>query len=390
MKTRSTHIPFNKATQHANEFNYIQEAINSGVISGEGYFGEKCQSYIEELIGGDSRVFLTPSCTHALEVSALLLDLQKDDEVIMPSFTFVSTASAFALRGARPVFVDIEPTRLNIDPEAISANISPRTKAIVVVHYAGFSCEMERIMELAARSQITVIEDAAHALGATTKGRPLGSFGRLSAFSFHETKNVTCGEGGALVINDPALVDRARIICDKGTNRRKFQRGDVPFYSWVDLGSSYVMSDILAAFLYAQLEHLAEINERRRTLYRHYHSLLRPLKSKGHIAYPSLEGIEESGAHAFYILLDSSETREELRAKLMTAGITAVFHYQPLHRSSYVEAKWGKQLTLPVTENIAQRLLRLPLYYELNLSEIEYVVEEIEKFFKRIPQTKQR
>lgn len=376
-------IPFNRAALIGRETEYIQAAVESGVISGEGYFSRKSEVLLQELLGPGSSVYLTPSCTHALEMSALLLGLEPGDEVILPSFTFVTTASAFALRGARPVFADVEPTTLNIDPESVRASANERTKAIVVVHYAGIGCDMESIFETARQYDIPVIEDAAHGLGATHHGKPLGSFGKMATFSFHETKNVTCGEGGALVVNDPNLVHRAQIVRDKGTNRQEFFRGDVPFYTWVDLGSSYRISDVAAAFLFAQLEHLEEVNRRRREICRQYAEWLQPLKDSGDLAYPGLEESENSSGHIFYILLESETVRSRLQKHLRKLEIHAVSHYEPLHLSPYVLSQWGPQPELPVTECLSKRLLRLPLFYSLRDSEQSAVTGTILSFFDR-------
>lgn len=372
-------IPFNRSSILGSELEYIRQAIESGVISGEGTFANRCHRYLENLLGGTA--LLTPSCTDALEMCALLLDLSPEDEVIMPSFTFVSTASAFALRGARIRFADVLPHDLNIDPDSIEACITERTKAIVVVHYGGVACDMERICAIAAKHSLAVIEDAAHALGAAHNGTPLGSFGALSAFSFHETKNVTCGEGGALIVRDPALEERANIIRDKGTNRRAFKRGDAAFYSWVDLGSSFVMSDILAAYLFAQLEHLPEILAKRRALCAQYAQMLEPLAASGRLQMGQPEALSESGAHLWYVIAETPADRLALQNHLRRAGIDAVFHYQPLHQSAYVRSRWGIQPHLPVTEQIAGSLLRLPLYYSLTETEVTRVCECIENFY---------
>lgn len=328
-------------------------------------------------------MLLTPSCTDALEICALLLDLGPDDEVILPSFTFVSTANAFALRGAKPIFVDIEPKYFNIDADAIEKAITPRTKAIVVVHYAGVACDIERISKIAADHGIPLIEDAAHALGSSLNGRRLGTFGALSTFSFHETKNVTCGEGGALVINDPRYTDRAYILRDKGTNRRNFQRGSVQFYSWVDLGSSFVISDVLAAFLFAQLEHLEKITAKRRADHRRYSEMLDPLRTRGLLAYSDSPNREQESAHLFAILLSDRATRDRLQAHLRKYEVVAVSHYEPLHRSAYATEHLGITTSLPVTEDIAPRLLRLPMFHELEASQQDLVVKLIFSFFQQ-------
>ena len=324
---------------------------------------------------------MTPSCTAALEICALLSNAGEGDEVILPSYTFVSTASAFALRGARPIFVDIEPTHLNIDPSLIESSITPRTRALAIVHYGGVACDMSPIMDIVARNSLLLVEDAAHALGGKYQGKNLGTFGQLATFSFHETKNVTCGEGGALFVNDSSLVDRAYIIKDKGTNRRNFQRGDVEYYSWVDHGSSFVMSDILAAFLLAQLECLDRVNERRRTLHRTYSERLTPLKKKGLIQFPDKGASDDSTAHLFFIILPDKASRNKLQQHLKKRDIMAVAHYQPLHLSKFVCDRWGLQPPLPITEWAAERLLRLPLFFSLDEKEQDVVIGAIYEYF---------
>lgn len=374
-------IPFNKASIVGNELAYIEDAVRYGVISGEGHFSSSCQALVAEMMGEHSHVLLTPSCTAALEMSSILLNLSVDDEVILPSFTFVTTATAPVLRGAKPVFADIDPVTLNIRADSIAEAISNRTKAVYLVPYGGVSCELDEIMEILAKKDLPFVEDAAHALGATYQGRPLGSFGNMATFSFHETKNVTCGEGGALVVNDKCLIERANIIRDKGTNRRSFKRGDVSFYTWVDIGSSYVMSDILAAFLYAQLLHIEKITRRRKELHLRYCEHLLPLRDKGYLTFIGSSLTIESSAHLFFVLLESETVRAKLQEHLGNHGIAAVFHYQPLHLSPYVVSNWGPQPSLPVTENIAPRLLRLPLYYSLTETEVATVANVISSFF---------
>jgi dTDP-4-amino-4,6-dideoxygalactose transaminase len=377
-------IHFNSPSIVGSELDYIRQAVELGVLSGEGAFARKCASAIQRLLGEDCHVMLTSSCTSALEMSALLLDIRKGDEVIMPSFTFVSTANAFALRGAKPVFADIDPITLNIRPSEIERLITKRTKAVVLVHYAGWPCDMDKIIPLLKDRNIALIEDAAHALGSTYRGNFLGTFGSLSTFSFHETKNITCGEGGALIINDPLLIDRAYIIRDKGTNRRQFQRGDAAFYAWVELGSSYVVSDVLAAFLAAQLEHLDSINERRLAIVRRYSDGLGDLRQSAKLSFPlssEYPSDSKSNGHLFFILLESHAVRECLRLYLLENQVGAVFHYQPLHRSPFMTNTWGIQEALPVTENIADRLLRLPMYYQLSDNQVDEITKLIRLFF---------
>jgi dTDP-4-amino-4,6-dideoxygalactose transaminase len=377
---------FNVPSIVGSELEYVQQAVVSGMWSGEGLFGQKASRYLEAVLGGQSHVILTPSCTAALEMAAVLLDVSSGDEVIMPSFTFVSTANAFALRGARPVFADVDPKSLNIRVDEISRLITRRTKAVVVVHYAGWPCEMDAIKDLLDNKGIPLIEDAAHALGARFAGQPTGTFGSLGTFSFHETKNVTCGEGGALVVNDQELIERAHWIRDKGTNRRQFQRGDAAFYTWVSLGSSYVMSEVLAAFLFGQLEQLEKVNSRRLQIVSRYSSGLRRLHDSGRLWFPlpaDFSPKAQPNGHLFYILLPSHDEREKLRCYLVDNDVGAVFHYQPLHKSPFMITTWGHQEELPVTESIAARLLRLPMYYGLTDGDIDKIVELIEGYFSR-------
>lgn len=374
-------LTFNRPSLVGNELRYIEDAVRSGVISGEGTYGVKCQALLQSILETDAAVLLTPSCTDALEMCALLLELGEQDEVVVPSFTFVSTATAFALRGTRVRFADVQPETLNLDPASVESVLTEKTKAIAAVHYGGVACEMDRLQQIAESRKISLIEDAAHALGACFRGRALGTFGTFSTFSFHETKNATCGEGGALVINDPAFVERAHIIQDKGTNRKKFQRGDAAFYSWVGLGSSYVMSDVLAAFLCAQLEQIEKINNKRRAIYAAYRDGLQPLKDRGVLQFPAGIDLESSSAHLFFILLRDYDERERLRNFLVDRGIFAVFHYQPLHQSPYVVSRWGPQPALPVTESVCPRLLRLPMFFDLTLDDVAMVVAAVTRFF---------
>lgn len=374
-------IPFNRASLIGNELAYIRQAMESGVISGEGHFSTKCAEIIRTIIKAESEVLLTSSCTDALEMCAMLLSLKPGDRFITPSFTFVSTANAFVREGAQPVFVDVEPETLNVDPTDFENVAGGDVKAAVVVHYAGVVCDMAKIMGSAARHNTPVVEDAAHALGSYSSAGYAGTFGSLSTFSFHETKNVTCGEGGALIVNDANLVERAYIYRDKGTNRRRFQRGDVAFYTWVDVGSSFLMSDVLAAFLCAQLEKFDVLTTRRREIWKRYSAGLEDLRKAGIATYPSLEKLEGSSAHIFFILLDSEKTRKELLAYLRERGIYATFHYQPLHLSPFVLERFGPQRPLPVTENVAPRLLRLPLFYSLTDDQVDYTIDAVKSFF---------
>jgi dTDP-4-amino-4,6-dideoxygalactose transaminase len=375
------YIPFNKPSLIGSELENISIALSNGHISGNGFFSKKSEKFLRNFYDNKPEVLLTTSCTHALEITALLLDCQPGDEVIFPSFTFVSTVNAFALRGVKPVFADIDPIYLNITASEIERLITPRTKAVVVIHYGGVAADLGKIIPLLKDKNIHLIEDAAHAFGGTYQGQPLGTFGTFGTLSFHETKNVTCGEGGALIINDLSYLERARIIRDKGTNRHGFERGDAPFYTWVDLGSSYVMSDILAAFLYAQLEHHEKILQRRREIYIKYRDGLKPLYEKGLISYSQNVNVEESAAHLFFILLKDTETRAKLINHLKSKEIYAVFHYQPIHLSPFVENNWGKQQRLPVTEKISQHLLRLPFFYSLTEEDIKHTSWILRNFF---------
>jgi dTDP-4-amino-4,6-dideoxygalactose transaminase len=365
-------IPFNRPCLAGNEYKYIAQAIANGHASGDGPFTRKCHELLEQELGV-SRVLLTTSCTHALEMVALLLDCGPDDEVIVPSFTFVSTANAFALRGARLVFADIRPDTLNLDESRLESLITERTKAIVVVHYAGVSCEMEPIMAIAARHGVRVVEDNAHGLFSRYRGSYTGKFGCLAAQSFHETKNFTCGEGGALVLNDPDLLERALVIREKGTNRSRFFRGQVDKYTWVDLGSSYLPSDLLAAFLYAQLEARETIREKRRRVWNRYSESLAGWAENSNVKLPVIPPGCDQAYHMFYILLPSSEFRESLIKHLKTQSILSVFHYTPLHLSEAGKKYAARPSNCPVTEDISDRLLRLPFYNDLSESEQDQV-----------------
>jgi dTDP-4-amino-4,6-dideoxygalactose transaminase len=372
-------IEFNRPVLAGNELAYIAEAIERAHISGDGYFSRKASALLQEELGVP-RVLLTTSCTHALEMAAILLDMQPGDEVICPSFTFVSTINAFVLRGAHPVFVDIRPDTLNMDETQLELKITPRTRAILPVHYAGVGCEMEAIMELAGSRGIKVVEDNAHGLFGKHRGRYLGTFGLLATQSFHETKNITCGEGGALLINDPEYAGRAEILREKGTNRSRFFRGQVDKYTWVDIGSSYLPSDLLGAFLYAQLEKRYEIQARRRHIWEFYYQHLSPWASQKGIRLPGVpEGCEQS-YHMFYLLLPSLEYRQALIAHLIGKGIRCVFHYLPLHTSEMGKRFGGQAGDCPVTEDVSDRLMRLPFYNSLSDNDLCRVVEEIENF----------
>jgi len=372
-------IPFNRPGLAGNELRYIRESVESGRISGDGVFTEKCRRLLEELLEAP-HVLLTTSCTTALELAALLLDLRPGDEVIMPSFTFVSTANAVVLRGARPVFVDIRPDTLNLDERLLESLVTPRTRAIMPVHYAGIGCEMDAILAVARRHGLQVVEDNAQGLFGEYQGRALGTFGSLAALSFHETKNISCGEGGALVINDARHADRAEIIREKGTNRSRMFRGLVDKYTWVDLGSSALPSDILAAFLYGQLERRAEIQARRRRIWERYAGELPEWAAALGIRLPFVPAHCRQPYHLFYLVTASLDQRTRLIAHLKQRGILAVFHYLPLHISEMGQRLGGKPGDCPVTEDLSDRVLRLPFYNDLSEAEQDYVVASLRAF----------
>ena len=372
-------ISFNRPSLVGNELEYIHQAFDSQHISGDGIFTKKCSALLEQELGVP-RVLLTTSCTHALEMMPILLDFQPGDEVILPSFTFVSTVNAFVLRGATPVFADVRPDTLNLDETALERLITPRTRAIVPVHYAGVGCEMDAILEIASRHNLRVVEDNAHGLFGKYKSKPLGTFGALAAQSFHETKNISCGEGGALLINDPALIERAEIIREKGTNRSRFFRGQVDKYTWVDIGSSYLPSDILAAFLYAQLECRQQIQQRRERIWQYYSRHLSEWAQERGVHLPFLPAHCEQPYHMFYLLLPDLEKRQALIAHLKAQGILAVFHYLPLHLSDMGKRFGGKEGDCPVTESVSDRLLRLPFYNDLTEADQARVVSAITAF----------
>ena len=375
-------IPFNKPFIAGRELYYIAQAVTFGKLAGDGAFTQKCCRLLEERFRIPN-VLLTPSCTAALEMAAMLCDVGSGDEVIMPSYTFVSTANAFARLGATPVFVDCRPDTLNIDESLIEQSITPRTKAIAPVHYAGVSCEMDCILTIAKKYGLRVVEDAAQGVNGFYNGRALGSLGDLGTYSFHETKNFSCGEGGAICVNDPELLERAEIIRDKGTNRRQFFRGQVDKYTWVDIGSSYVPSEVTSAFLYGQLEQMDDITARRRDLHRSYRSRLKPLEVEGLLRLPRIPEDCDSNFHLFYIVLPDAETRDSLMSHLKSRGILAVFHYVPLHMSPMGLKLGYCPGALPVTENMASRLLRLPMYYDLTEDEQTRVVDCIADFLHR-------
>ncbi len=372
-------IPFNRATLLGDELRYIAEAVERGHLSGDGHFTRTSSAILERELGAP-RVFLTTSCTHALEMCALLLRIEPGDEVICPDFAFVTTINAFVLRGARPVFVDVRPDTLNLDEKRLEERITRRTKAIVVLHYAGVGCEMDAILDIAARHGVAVVEDNAHGLFGRYKGKPLGSFGVLAAQSFHETKNLTCGEGGALVVNDRALIERAEILREKGTNRSRFFRGEVDKYSWVDLGSSYLPSEILAAFLCAQLERKDQIQQKRERIWRRYAAGLEGWAAEHGVALPFVPPHCEQPYHMFYVLLPDLRSRERLIRSLKERGILSVFHYLPLHDSEMGRGFGGKRGDHPVTEDVSDRLLRLPMFQSLSELEQDEVIETVSSF----------
>jgi dTDP-4-amino-4,6-dideoxygalactose transaminase len=375
----SYRIPFNRSSLVGREQQYISQAMTIGQIAGDQTFSKRCQAFLEQVLGAP-KALLTTSCTHALEMSALLLNIQPGDEVIVPSFTFVSTVNAFVLRGARPVFIDSRPDTLNLDECKLEALITPRTKAIVVVHYAGVACEMDAIFAIADQRAIPVVEDNAHGLFAKYKGRHLGTLGRLATLSFHETKNFTCGEGGALLINDQSLVERAEIIREKGTNRSRFFRKQVDKYTWVDIGSSYVMSDVLAAFLYGQLEAWEQIQRKRRAVWERYHANLVDWARSWGVRTPVVPPECEQSYHMYYIVLPSLDARCRLIDHLAERGILSVFHFLPLHLSEMGLRFGGRPGDCPVAEDVSDRLLRLPFYNELSQADQDLVIEAIGEF----------
>jgi dTDP-4-amino-4,6-dideoxygalactose transaminase len=372
-------INFNKPYIATNQAAYIQEAIQSRHISGDGSFTKKCHAFLEKQLN-IPKALLTTSCTHALDMSSLLLGLQPGDEVIVPDFTFVSTVNAFVLRGAKPIFCDIRPDTLNLNEKQLEQLITPRTKAIYLVHYAGVGCEMDAIMACANNHKIPVVEDNAHGLFGRYHNKYLGTFGCMATQSFHETKNFTCGEGGALLLNDPKFFEEAEIIREKGTNRSRFFRGQVDKYTWVSVGSSYLPSDILAAILFAQFEEKNFIQEKRHRIWENYQKELSPWANKYNITLPTIPDYCDQTYHMFYILLPDLDKRQRLIAHLKNLGVMAVFHYLPLNLSDMGRKFGGKEGDCPVTEKISDQLLRLPFYNDLNEIEQEFVIEGIKQF----------
>ena len=372
-------IPFNRADIGKHDIELLSESISAGHISGNGPFTKRAEEQITKTLGNE-RTLLTTSCTHALEMSALLLGLKPGDEVIVPAFTFVSTASAFMLYGAKPVFVDVRQDTLNIDLDQAEAAITPRTRAICVVHYGGVACEMDRLTKLAKDHNLILIEDNAHGLFAKYRGKYLGTFGALATQSFHETKNITCGEGGALVINDASLAERAEILREKGTDRTKFLRGQVDKYTWVDVGSSWVISDLLAAILFGQLSRADEIYTQRMNIWNRYHNELQTWAAKHDVTLPTVpEGCEHTG-HVYHLRFQHGVQRDKFIEHLKQLGIYAVFHYQPLHLSTVGRTLGGQDGQFPVTESSGDCLVRLPLFNSLTSDEQTYIIDSVKVF----------
>ena len=372
-------VDFNRPVVVGREFEYMQEAIENGHISGDGPFTRRCHAFLEEQLGV-GKALLTTSCTHALEMAALLLEIEPGDEVVIPDFTFVSTVNAFVLRGARPLFVDIRPDTFNLDESRLEAALTPGTKAIVPVHYAGVGCEMDAILDIARRHHVAVVEDNAHGLFGKYRGKFLGTFGSMASQSFHETKNFSCGEGGALLINDMGLIERAEIIREKGTNRSRFFRGQVDKYTWVDIGSSYLPSDILAAFLFAQFEARERIQLHRKQVWGLYYEGLKDWAAAHDVQLPVIPGHCEQSYHMFYMLLPNLDLRQKLIMYLREHGVYSVFHYLPLHLSDMGQSFGGKPGDCPVTERVSDQLIRLPFHNSLTGAEQEQVIDLLHAF----------
>jgi dTDP-4-amino-4,6-dideoxygalactose transaminase len=372
-------IPFNRASLVGNEIQNVLKAFDDMHIAGDGTFTRRCHELLEQAIGAP-KALLTTSCTHALEMAALLLNVQPGDEVIVPSFTFVSTVNAFVLRGAHPVFVDIRPDTLNLDERLLEAKTTAKTRAIVPVHYAGVGCDMDAICSFGAERGIAIVEDNAHGLFGTYRGRKLGSFGRFSTLSFHETKNITSGEGGALILNDPQDIARAEVIREKGTNRSQFFRGQVDKYGWVDIGSSYLPSEVLAAFLVAQLEASDSIQQRRHSAWSRYFSELQGWAAARGIGLPQVPSDVQHPAHLFYLLLPSLESRQAFIAHMSRAGVSTPFHYVPLHTSIMGQKLGYAAGELPITESVSDRLVRLPLFASISSQELDTIIAAVLAF----------
>lgn len=374
-------IPFNKPFLSGQEFMYMKDAINRGKISGDGFYSKKVHEFIETKFGTNKALFVS-SGTAALDISAILLDLKPGDEVIMPSYTFVSTANAILLRNAKVVFTEIEPDTLNIDPLDVENKITDKTKAIYPVHYAGISCKMDEIQKIADENNLLIVEDAAQGVNAKYKNKYLGTIGSIGCYSFHETKNYICGEGGAILINKTEYIEHAEIIREKGTNRNKFFRGEIDKYTWVDIGSSYIGSDLLAAYLWAQFEKLDEIQQQRKTIYKRYYNGLTDLMEKGLLRLPTIPSYAESNYHMFYIILKTESLRNKLLKRLKQLKIGAVFHYIPLHLSPMGLKLGYNKGDFPLTEDLSNRLVRLPMYYELSDSKIDYIIKKIKEILQ--------
>jgi dTDP-4-amino-4,6-dideoxygalactose transaminase len=374
-------IGFNKPYFTGKETEYIRQAVGNEKISGNGLFTQKCHRFFEQKYGF-AKVLLTTSCTTALEMSAILIDIGPGDEVIIPSYTFVSTANAFALRGARIIFADSSYLNPNMDADQLEKLITPRTKAIVVVHYAGIACNMDKIMQMADQYKLFVVEDAAQAIDSYFLNKPLGSIGHLACFSFHETKNIMAGEGGMLVINDKRFADRAEIIWEKGTNRSAFFRGEVDKYTWMDIGSSFLPSDIIAAFLYAQLENLEDIQHKRKQIWQWYNEGLHALEKEGFVSLPHIPAYASNNAHMFYMVCKSPGQRTSLIESMKKAGVHAIFHYLSLHQSTYFKDKYSGG-DLPESDRYSDCLVRLPMYYELTRQQIEFITDSVAAFFRK-------
>lgn len=376
IKNTEYKVPFNRACVTGDELKHISKVISNGNLSGDGFYTKECSKLIQS-ITNSQKVLLTTSCTSALDMSAILLKIQDGDEVIIPSYTFVSTANSFATHGAKIVFADIREDTLNLDENKLEELITDRTRAIVPVHYAGVGCEMDAIISLSKKNNLTIIEDNAHGFMGSYKGRALGSFGHLSTLSFHETKNFTCGEGGALVINDNDLIDRAEIIREKGTDRSKFFRGQIDKYSWTDFGSSFLPSEILSAHLFVQLEKREIIQQKRRSIWEKYYKELLNWSSKNGVRLPYIPEHCEQAYHMFYIVLPDEETRKKLIVYLKTKKILSVFHYLPLHKSAFAKSLGLDSADCPISENVSSRLLRLPFYFNMSEEQQNYVITSI-------------
>ena len=376
MSAHEWRIPFNRPSFEGREHEYLEAAIASGQISGDGSFTKRCHEFLESEVGV-AKALLTTSCTHALEMTALLLDIKPGDEVILPSFTFVSTGNAFVLRGAKPVFIDVRPDTLNFDERQFQELVTDRTRAAVPVHYAGVGCEMDSILNVAKASGVAVVEDNAHGLFGTYRGKQLGTFGCMATQSFHETKNFTCGEGGALLINDKSYVERAEVVREKGTNRSRFFRGLVDKYTWTDIGSSYLPSDLLAAVLLAQFESKKSIQEKRRRVWERYWAGLADWAGQNGVTLPFVPADREHPFHMFYVLMPSFAARQDLMGRLKSRGILSVFHYLPLHTSEMGRRFGGRHGQCPVTEDVSDRLLRLPFFNSLSESDQDLVIDTV-------------